>query len=1047
MKRFLTLFVIMLMLTLPVAFAQELSVTRYSGEGVTNGYARTVDEVTIEALAQIPGESIISEDQVRLYVDNSFTFFDNCTPTGGGQGYHECTFYEPDFESYEHIDFTVELRDDDDNIVGSEPRRLVIDNTPPQLEFNVDPLITNGPVSISYMAEDFALTHGDTTECSGIKEVTFTADGVEVTDSVAAGTCLADNVIDVTLESGTTQVCGIVTDHVGLQGPPFCADVTVDSSPPQILSLSVLDYHDQAVELTHVRGGETRLATIQVAIDDDGEVDASKVTADLSQLNPAYPDPIPPDDVSGTVYTWQSVDVGQVSPCNVDVHAEDILGNVADETFLCDIKEDDQAPVVVGIQPENTRDNTPLYGFGTPLIISFEEKDNEGNPGVGMNSKNAYLDLSALGMSDFTAADDCIKTSGSTWECTWYLDPPIETDEGSYTVTLLQASADDLDNTISAAEQFTIIYDNTGPRPPEIVEFTVVSGEQGVEYEGGAIKGDYVQYKVRSRDFETMTANFTGIGGNTAASPTTCTDEEDSSTCTFEQLVSISGPYRADLSFTALDDAGNKATTETALQVYGLDNETNPAYWHIAGIECTPSTVGGNIPTVDRKLASIVSPYITCAVDLDTPRDDITTLAISGPESPDACTGDIALNVADVYATNTAENSKEPMLVYTLEAQEFFVDELNVSCPITILSKRSETVAGEEQFYVSPYTQELEVNTTIKFYNNPLGDLYERTDKQIIDEMNDGLSAQDWIGDIREVLQIGEQICQWKNIITSTIASIHAFVVVLGTTETALKSNPITAGAAPAVYSAKVTTCNLEEASAEGYKDILNIFDFLCSIANCSAVGGKDSGIESYLGGGVPWCSDAKQLLNEDLDLGLSGGMTEAGIGVSVKESIVLSTMCLCLPGILYNLDKLRQTSCFKAVCMNDYVKERGYPVSFCNQMQGYMQCEYVVGQVFALLPFTQFFDKLISIVVDMITNPVALFTVPIGAFCNQTCYSEGSWEFVACSTVKLAATVGEAWGSFQKMEEAGGLFEPVGTSYCDRMEEIRDEMEGDVSE
>lgn len=1040
---------IVLVLTIPFIAAQELSVTTYKGEDSTNGYARVVDEITIETLAQVPGENIISEDQMRLYVEDSVTFFDNCTPTGD-RGYHNCIFYDPSFEWYEALTFTAELRDDDDNIVGSETKTLVVDNVPPRINISVDPPISSGDITVSYLAEDYALTHGDTTECSGIKTVTITGGETAVQDHGDPGQCIKDNVIEMTLEPGTEQVCAVVTDHVNFESAPHCADIIIDASPPTIETMTITDMFNPNVEITHVRSGQQRMAAVNIRVTDDGQVDSGAVQAKFTDINPNLPDYIPIDDQIGDLFIWKNIPVSEVSNCEVDVKAKDLLGNTAEESFPCDINADDTPPTVTGILPENERDGTPLYGFGTPLTIAFEDKDNTGAPGIGMNSLNAYLDLSELGLSDFTAADSCTHEGGSTWHCNWVLTPSINTPEGSYNVHLLPGTSDDLENTIGSTTSYEIIYDNIGPHPPRIIDFTVVSGESGVEYEGGAVRGDYVQYTLQSKDFDEAFANFSMIGGSGKTTPTTCTPATGNGTtgpqnCVFESLVSVSGPGRADFTFTFLDDAGNKAQNATTLEIYGLDNETNPQYWQLGTIQCTPSTVGGNIATVDRKLASLVSPYITCRAPLNTIRDDITTLSIAGPTYPDECSGNVELNVADVYVSNNAEGSTNPYLFYILEPQDYYVDRLNITCPISILSKREATVGNQTGFYVSPYAQELDVNMSVMFYNNPLGDLYNDVDRQVRDAMNDGFANQEWIGTLRDILAIGEQICNWKVLLNNVITTLTTVTMAFGITAEALSSNPFTAWLAPSVGSTAQTFCTIEEQAAEGYKNFLGWLDYLCSIVNCKAVsGGTEGDIGGYLGGDVPWCRDFKEALNEfDFGLGAAGGMKEAGTQVDVKNSIILSTVCLCLPGIIYNLEKLRQIQCFKATCYYDKVREEGYPTSFCEGMYGYLLCQYAVGQVFSLLPFVQFFDKAMNIVVDLITNPVALFTLVIGGICTETCPSlqKQSEAFFACAIFKTIATAGEAWASFAAMSEAEDMFSPVGNQYCERMQEIKDEI------
>jgi hypothetical protein len=1020
-----------LILSIPIVNAQELSIQQLNGKGSAKGVARTHDELTIEALVKIPGEDIIDKEQVRLYVEDSYATFDSCTATGGG--YYKCIFYDPDFEAYEPIVFTIELRDDDGNIVGSEIKTLIVDaNAPVIKDYIVEPNITSGEITISYAVEDYGLQYGNPDQCAGIKQVVITAGNQSVTSAGEQGACTKDDTIQLTLQkSGKNQVCATATDHANYASAPRCVSVNVDKAPPNIEKLTILD--EEGFLITHVHSGEERAATINVKITDDGGIDSNEVYGNFYQLNPNLPDSIPPDLSSGDIYSWQGITVSEVNPCQVKITAKDLLGNSAEKTFPCDIRADDTPPIVKNLVPDSTRDGVPLYGYGTPLILELEDKDNTGAPGIGFNSKRVYLDLSEIGMGNNVQADGCSPVSGADWRCLWFVVPPASIPEGTYQITVLTDTSDDLGNKITTTSEYDIIYDNTGPYPPQIIDFKVIAGEEGVEYTGGAVKGNFIQYTVRSANFSTAYANFSDVGGETRTTATSCTPFQNvSEDCVFESLVDISGPYTAYFDFVFADDANNTARVNTTLEIYGIDNETNAQYWKkTPTVTCSPYAI-------DRQTASLVPPIATCRADLETPRTDISTLAIAGPESPDECEGDVELTLNDIYVTNNYEGSTHPYVFMKLEPKDYYVNDLQINCPLSVYSKRAVSGTNKTVYYVSPEPQEIPVNMSLKFYNNPLGELDKNIDDEIRSAMKEGLADADWISELRKWLYYGELLCQVKVLVTNIISALYMVSVVLGITAAALKTNPFTVAAGQAVGEVAQTTCNAEENMAEGYEGIVEFLDAICSVVNCAAVSGKGTGIQAYVGGGVPWCSDFRQTVQ---------GWDVAGTGLldlDVKNSLILSILCLCLPGIIYNLDKLRQIYCFKAVCLHDDVKLSGYPPSMCDEMYGYMMCAFVVGEIFSLIPFAAFFDQLISMVLDFITNPIALFLTALGWVCTETCYSIDTAPvgYTFCALLKTVSTVSEAiaaWKTYQKNKDAFGS---VGNNWCDRMEDIEDEME-----
>ena len=153
----ISIIMLSLIISLPIVSAQELSLVRYGGKDAANGYSRLRDELIVEAVASIPQEQIIDQEQVRFYIGESYAFFDNCTKEANSSR-HRCVFREPEFESYEPIDFQVRLFNDDGRELLVRPPRIVPDNIPPVVNnATVEPAVTNGDVQVVYRVAEFAL--------------------------------------------------------------------------------------------------------------------------------------------------------------------------------------------------------------------------------------------------------------------------------------------------------------------------------------------------------------------------------------------------------------------------------------------------------------------------------------------------------------------------------------------------------------------------------------------------------------------------------------------------------------------------------------------------------------------------------------------------------------------------------------------------------------------------------------------------------------------------------------------------------------------------
>jgi len=237
--------------------------------------------------------------------------------------------------------------------------------------------------------------------------------------------------------------------------------------------------------------------------------------------------------------------------------------------------------------------------------------------------------------------------------------------------------------------------------------------------------------------------------------------------------------------------------------------------------------------------------------------------------------------------------------------------------------------------------------------------------------------------------------------------------------------------------------CELKEGIFTTYSETVWPFlNLICGIVGCSAARAKEGDIESSdfaLGVGTvgAWC----KYFNEDTWLGGEGYLGEVGTPLNVKESIIWSTFCLCLPGIIYNLEKLRQIRCFEVVCLYDYVRGQDITTDICDEMTSYLTCAYVIGEIFALLPWLEFFEKITDLVVKTFSDPITFIGAVFGVTCYVTCPApDAGVSFNICAIGKLLAIVGDAWLSIEQVAENDFFTGDVNNRYCGRMEDIDEE-------
>ncbi|MBI4983110.1 winged helix-turn-helix domain-containing protein, partial [Candidatus Woesearchaeota archaeon] len=93
----------------------------------------------------------------------------------------------------------------------------------------------------------------------------------------------------------------------------------------------------------------------------------------------------------------------------------------------------------------------------------------------------------------------------------------------------------------------------------------------------------------------------------------------------------------------------------------------------------------------------------------------------------------------------------------------------------------------------------------------------------------------------------------------------------------------------------------------------------------------------------------------------------------SIKDNLYLSIAGLCVPGIIQNLDKYRQIKCRKISCLQHDVKAGLATVSQCSELEGLLVCKYFVGELWYILPFSQFWDKVIGALREALKDPIAI--------------------------------------------------------------------------
>ncbi|MBD3310033.1 hypothetical protein GF351_02330 [Candidatus Woesearchaeota archaeon] len=1028
-------FMALLVMTIPFyttdVYAQ-LSQTRAYGADQVDGYLRSrEDTLYVTTFAQVSGDANISRNQVRLSGSSSTTGFQfkECA-----EGF--CTFFQNLSAwslSYPSHSMGVYLYSDAGAKVDDEIMTVTFDEQAPEVDsFSADPSRLG-----SGMDTILRYTVSDELPCSGIGFVEiYEQDTTSEPERVNLNTEDCEYSGEYTLDlsgysEGEHTVFLKVYDRLGRQSSFEPAVFEIDLTPPQFTDAVVLD--SEGEELIWISSDPVP-ATVRVDIAGD-DLDESTVYADLSSIHEGMYLSEPPARctslINFTMCEWDvEVDIDSTTTPLFAVTASDLAANNASDTVSAStISMDVTGPEFTSIRTEKVLNTTSyLKASGNTLIAALAET------GVGVDPEDVFLDLRGIGMGAAVAADNC---SGNT--CYWH-DVYTNRPDGAVTISSSTLTRDRLGNPATVVYSTDMLVDITPPRLDSL-DVTTIGGEEET-FEGFTKKGDSYQIVAEVYEPTSLTAYGDFSAAITGASQVEPQYEETGNeyTLTWDtDPIDVSGYFEDYLDFTFTDFVGNTLDYMEYIEVYALDDDENPNYW-THSVVCSPKLV-------DRQITSLLNVKVFCYINLQPLAADAETISIDMGE----CTGvDINISAEDSNQTagtdsmsyindislwNNQAGSTDPYLNIELKTADFRIDELRFNCPLSIMSRVGDTLP---QY---PETEDVEV--TIGFYNMPLGELSEDVQAKIDDAKDDATSTvMEIIGLLEKLFYYAELICRVINVIHNVITIFQSVTMMVGKAEKVSSSVP---PAYAKVHETRVLLCQGTEKAREGGKRAYKFGTKFCAFVNCKM-------------GAYPPEEQKKGLAKWGNTLGGGGGiynwMQESYPGVNVidkwtgkspaeymniKDSMVLSMLTFCIPGVIYNLNKYRQVQCLYAYCLQEY-SQAGLPLSVCEDQKHYLTCKYIMGEVFNLIPFVAIFDHYTGLIKEALSDPFSMIGTGLGLLCNNYCEAPYEDLHSACAIVKIASLLGETVGDVINIIDTWEL----DRDYCELLDDDEGEDEGD---
>ncbi len=1045
-------FMIVLILTIPFyttsVYAKINKITVTGGDGIA-GFAKSNDLLNFDVQASLFNETV-TNDKVLL---GASIKFGTCTSITNGS---DCILRFPGngtqpFEA-KLIPFTINLIRSNGTIDDSKQGNVIIDNKAPQVKLTIKQKTSSsqGNFIINFDVTDFACDDPSCANiCVGIKSIDFfTLDGsFQQTLNPSTSSCNVNSDLTIAasaLNNGKNSIFARATDKFNQVSQDTSVTFDASTVAPGVITSSFAII-SKGISLSTFSSNPV---PVIVAVNISGDINLNSVTADLSSLNPgsnlknAKASCVAVESAISTC-TWNiDLNPGQSGVKNILINATDNSGNKAGTAISKQMALDDKGPVVLSLSANSASNSSQQFvkSSGNTVTAAFDEA-------TGLSSEDVFLNVNGRRIG----ATSCSKST--SWKCQWN-----NVNFGSSASMSIDSDTTDvLENPVAESFSSDITVDTRAPVLRSI-NITPVGGL--VQAFPGFFKvGDKIAVvaNVTEDNDVVAVADFSKFVSGASRVFASCEKVQDNeNTCTW--LTDSVDLQNSDIiTFNFSDSAGNTLTATKSLKTFGLETSTNPDFWKNT-VACSPSSI-------DRSLGPLINQRVFCLVAL-TPKSlskPVSTVFIS----PASCSGDSSI-VDSVETINNVAGSTSPVIKIILKKNDFKINNATLQCSLNIFSK----IGSATTITQNPEVETANIN--ISFFNLPLGELGDAVQKKIDQAKKDAEGILDIIGTLNKIVFYAKKICQIINTIFNILGLLMLVYMIFATASTACTGTGIleSLGICSAMKQVKGTMCGSHDAATGGAENLKGYSDKFCAMVNCKT---------TFLWGPTVqnWINNAPLLIGPGQYLGPKtqidekagffdqkvvpvGGSSKDIVPTTVKDythdisvgtgkprpvseymdpqhNLIVATLFVCIPGIIYGLDKYRQIQCLYADCLQNAVGQEGLPITACEDQKAYATCKYITGEIFALFPWTAVLDHFMSIIKNALSNPFSTLGIAVAIFCRKpSCIAsaplpDSGQIYFGCAGIRLLTLVGDAAQNVKNIIDTGFT---IRTDYCDRLKD-----------
>jgi len=959
------------------------------------GFMQTGGEFTVESYVQIDGDDDINASQVKI----------------GSTDFAECGDPDPDWRftclySFQTTGFLldkptqsydIKLYNDLANIVDTKPASITFDDLPPVIEsFDVPQIVGRGAFAIDYVIKDPVSSESG---CSGIGWIIISLNDTEeplITEIINTSLCSHSGDIEIQgedLADGMNILKMKVFDRLGQDSSVSSESVEVELSEISVTSAEFLDDSGEVIEwfVTHP------LEALLVVTFSGPSIKESTLKAVLSSINPSLQSVsadrcMESGGITSCEWDAVSIDISGAKTASLTFEMEDYAGNLVVKTKNLAMPVDSQGPTVKSLRSEFAG----IMNYMSAEDNKFTAIINE-NAALDPLKINLYIGDIARGDANYyVEAESCELTGASQWQCNFSEIGLAAFSEGSSNIYILTDSKDKYDNYFTNNYSIDIIMDQTLPVLTDM-EVRIISAEEEIVERDYVQVGDSLEVTIRvdeENELGDIYGDFSSIISGADHSVPSCNKANDNQSngewvCVWETPVIDKGYTDSHFSLHIEDMAENAIPQDIVvpIEVFGVEIGES--------VEWSADVKFSSPSAIDRQIVTLYEPFMWVGLTLSSTDNSVIPVEVSitecfntepMDEEDESAVDAVAFlsNTPEVYNYNTLNSpsaSSYPLYIkFNLLRMAPEEDSLKITCSFNIKGvKDSMTVI---------YSPPVNATFNINYFNNNIGDI-ETNVQDEIDEVKDSWLVQaEWLGQLEKILDMANMLCSLVN----TWVSVWQIIAIVSD----FSASACASGIGSAGCSISEATGAATETSKKATSEIYEAVTPYCKMLNCQysqddEINQKDD-LHSILGSITGSAGYVEKIKGSGKDRNEWLG----NLDPNVKNSLLLSMLYLCLPGVIYNLQKARAIDCIYINCLNQV--ENGMPIATCTSQRGYAYCKFVFGEIFNLIPFASAISDIAKNIYKALSHPAELVGFAMKLACTYFCKNPAIPYCGACS-------------------------------------------------